>query len=158
VRTYCRFYTNRFTGLLLLDLLYTFIKSDGLLLMIEWLLSNLNRPTISHQRRNGKALKTWRLDLNQRINSWHGWRMVTSHAVHWQLLRTPYNIHEDLSVCVRVFVPIVRVSVCLSVCLSVTNRLINHATQRDQTFHESVNKSGECLCQRSNIFRTWSAK
>jgi len=57
---------------------------------------------------------------------------VNTHVV---VIRMSYII-DDLSVRLHM-----RLCVCLCVCLQayVTNRLLNHATQRDLTLHEGVN-------------------
>jgi len=49
-----------------------------------------------------------------------------------------------------------RVCLSVSVCLSVPNRLLNHATQWDQTLHEDVNKSGKVTLSNRIFFeRDW---
>jgi len=37
-------------------------------------------------------------------------------------------------------------------CLFVPDKLLNHATQRDQTLHEGVDKSTEGHCQQLKLF------
>jgi len=56
--------------------------------------------------------------------------------------------------CCRRQTPILYIIEDLSVRLCVPNRLLNHATQRDQALHEGVNKFGEGHRQQSKIFRT----